>query len=59
MSCPLCGANVPWHSINEHLDSVHESCQPSSDPDNADAAAEQTSLAEQRELDPPVLPRYS
>ena len=22
--CPLCGGNIPWHRINEHIDASHE-----------------------------------
>ena len=59
VSCPLCGANISWHNIKEHLDTVHETCQTSSDPENAHPASEQPSLAEQRAPAPITLLRYS
>ena len=58
LPCPLCGANVPWHKINEHLDTVHTVFQPSSEPQRAIPASEQPVLAEPSQLDPKTQTRY-
>ena len=58
MPCPVCGANVPLHNINEHLDTVHTVFQPSSYPQSATPASEQPVFAEPTQLDPKVQLRY-